>query len=244
MIVIKLNDLSLYLRTFRSMKKLVWILLPLLHAANAQVQEIGFGGGITTIISDLGPESFFNREGYYVTGIFKANTNEWVSVQFSLSYAEAQEHDSLSASIGRRIRNWSSQMSIFSLDMMIQYNFLPANPYRIPQKVWVTPYLAAGLGAYASFLSITDNIQLTETYNEHTAYIPVAFGIKIRFPNRMKLIYEIKPQYSFKDNLEGSLSFDSKEFPKTDQLNNDWMIYQGLTLTFGWGKLPCYLNLF
>jgi len=216
------------------------MILPL----SAQIHEFGFGGGSATLISDLGTDSFYLPDGYFVTALYRGNTNEWISFRINLSYARVTEADSLSESEGRRLRNWNANTDIVDLNVMIEYNFLPTNPYRIPHGVWVTPYIAGGLGVYGSFLHITAPNKDPIDHNENSAFIPLAFGVKFIFRNRMKLVFEIRPQYSLKDNLEGSLIMDSKELPHTNQLSNDWFIYNGITLTFGWGKLPCYLNIF
>ncbi|NPA43480.1 MAG: outer membrane beta-barrel protein [Chlorobi bacterium] len=209
----------------------------------AQLHELGFGGGIANFATDIGSDYLLPAEGFFLTGLYRTNTNEWISLRTSLTWGRVSESDAESESLGRRKRGWAYSADVMDLHLMIEYNFLPLNPYRIPDRVWVTPYIAGGLGAYVSFLTVTAGTARRE-YAENSAYLPLAFGLKFSFRNRMKLVWEIRPQFSFKDNIEGSLLVDPLEAPKTNRLSNDWFIYNGFTITFGWGKLPCYLNLF
>jgi len=226
------------------MKKFFLLNILMALPLTAQVYELGIGGGSATMISDLGTDSFYLPDGYFVGGLYRVNSNEWFSVRLNLNYAFMGEYDYESESAGRRKRRWYAETRVYDINLMVEYNFLPANPYKRPDVMWITPYIAGGLGAYVSDLKMVTSAVRTIRHQENAAFLPLAAGLKVTFRNRMKLIWEIKPQYSFKDNMEGSIMADSRDEPKTNRLANDWFIYNGISLTFGWGKLPCYLNLF
>ncbi len=226
------------------MKRIVYFIFLISIISNAQIQEIGIGGGSATLISDIGRDDYFIPDGYFGAFVYRSNTNAWLSFLFRFTYSQMEENDALSTSLGRRKRNWRSSMKVYDISLKLEYNFLPLNPYRIPHKIWVTPYLAVGLGAYVSFLTIIPGNNDPDSHAENAAYLPMAFGLKFSFKNRMKIIWEISPGYSFKDNMEGSYMVDSPVFPHSDTRGTDWMIHNGIYITFGWGKLPCYLNMF
>ncbi len=226
------------------MKRFWGFIMLISMSAQAQLHEIGFSGGSATLISDIGQDDYLIPEGYFISGLYRRNTNEWISFTFRFSYGTMSDDDALSESAGRRLRAWRSDITVIGGDIMLEYNFLPLNPYKYPHGVWVTPYLGIGAGYHTSFISAYSPSTAGISDIQNTFYLPMAFGIKFSFRNRMKIIWELGPRYSFSDNMEGSLRLDNSSGPLSDRRGNDWYIYNGLSVTFGWGKLPCYLNTF
>ncbi len=226
------------------MKHLSWFVFLFSFSLQGQVHELGLKAGSANMISDIGRDSYIQPDGFFVTGLYRRNVNEWVSYRFEVSYAIMHENDLNSESSGRRLRAWKSNTSVLDAALMLEYNFISLNPYRYPEKTWLTPYLAIGLGGFNSVYSAGSAYAPGLSGTQFALFLPMAFGLKLSFRNRMKFVWEISPRYSFSDNLEGSVVLDPGPLPLTDKLGNDWMIYSGFSITFGWGKLPCYLNVF
>src|SRR5690606_38786231 len=78
-----------------------------------------------------------------------------------------------------------------------------------------------------------------DTEKKTTFAIPMALGVKAKINTRFVLGAEIGVRYTFTDNLDGSYPEDvTKAFGNI--LSDDWYVFSGLTLTYTFGKEPCY----
>jgi hypothetical protein len=211
---------------------------------HAQLHEIGFSGGGATLVSDVGTDDYIIPDGYFISGLYRRNVNEWISMVLKASVSRVSENDVLSNSQGRKARGWYSTAMIYDGGILLEYNFLPLNPYKYPEGMWTTPYLVVGMGYYSSSFAINPVPVPEIKGTENAFFLPVGFGLKFSFRNRMKIIWEISAKYSFSDNMEGSYTADNPSAPLTDRRGKDWLLQNGISVTFGWGKLPCYLNTF
>jgi hypothetical protein len=78
--------------------------------------------------------------------------------------------------------------------------------------------------------------------------IPMVFGYKQTITQQVIAAMEIGARYTFSDNLDGSNPQEllgrrnpPREFGNTN--NKDWYVFSGLSLTFTFGKKPCYCHL-
>ncbi|MNE50824.1 hypothetical protein D3C80_1454190 [compost metagenome] len=78
--------------------------------------------------------------------------------------------------------------------------------------------------------------------NQSTAAIPIILGIKSNITPRFILAAEVGARYTFTDNIDGSNpNTNNPNIMKFGNLNNnDWYIFSGMTLTYTFGKKPCY----
>ncbi len=224
------------------LKILFFFLMPL---AYGQVHEWGFFAGGINYVGDIGDDRFYVPDGFSGSVYYRSNINEWYSVRLELGYGQLTASDRFAQSLGRRMRNWQTSMNIMDFSALFEYNFLPLNPYKRPLKILTTPYLATGISVFRSISVIRDNFTGNALTNyENSLSIPVNFGIKFSLSRHVKFNWEVSVRYCMTDDLEGSRMFDSALDPKTDRLGNDWYITSGIGLTFGFGELPCYLNVF
>ena len=74
--------------------------------------------------------------------------------------------------------------------------------------------------------------------------IPAIVGIKFSVSNSLVLSFETGIRYSLTDNIDGSNpigQFESDVQVKHGELyNNDWYVFTGLTLSYTFGRQPCY----
>ena len=71
-------------------------------------------------------------------------------------------------------------------------------------------------------------------------------GYKTTLGQNFVLAAEIGARYTFTDNLDGSnpnkVSENKDDVSFGNINNNDWYVFTGITLTFTFGRKPCYCN--
>ena len=76
--------------------------------------------------------------------------------------------------------------------------------------------------------------------------IPMVVGYKAYLGGNLVLGFEIGARYTFTDDLDGSNPIKGLEDNKSLKFgnidSNDWYVFTGLTLTFTFGRQPCYCN--
>ena len=76
--------------------------------------------------------------------------------------------------------------------------------------------------------------------------IPIALGAKFTLTEHLILGAEIAAHYSFSDEIDGSIpetkteEFESLRFGNIN--NNDWYVFSGFTLTYTFGRNPCFCS--
>ncbi len=72
----------------------------------------------------------------------------------------------------------------------------------------------------------------------------MVLGYKTNISNHLILAAEIGARYTFSDELDGSVPDgefrEQLSFGNTN--NNDWYMFTGITLTYTFGRRPCYCN--
>ena len=145
----------------------------------------------------------------------------------------------------RKQRGYEFQNTVKELSVGLEYTFWEFNLYNgQPQS---TPYLYTGLTyfLYDALFKRPDNT-IVKYDNAGAIAIPMVVGFKTTVGTKLILGMEIGARYTFTDNLDGSN-------PDTGQTNNeslkfgninsdDWYVYTGMTLTFTFGRQPCYFN--
>ncbi len=223
------------------MKKIfpLFFMFLFLWKAQGQVHEFGFWAGGNNIISDIGRESLVMPDGYAVSGYYRWNINPWYALRLQGGFSSWSVADERAQSSGRRLRNWESGGSLVDGKILMEYEFLPLNPYKRPLRVLVTPYVTAGAGIYYT------NAHSGEiSVGKLTADLPFGMGIKFSLSRRIKFSVEILAHYGFGDDLEASYSRDTGSMPVTNRWSRDWYITQTAGFSIGFGQLPCYLNVF
>ena len=109
-----------------------------------------------------------------------------------------------------------------------------------------TPYLYTGVSmANHENYYFTQNGQYTSEDTRSWAYgIPMVLGYKTNISNHLVLAAEIGARYTFSDELDGSVPDnefrEQLSFGNTN--SNDWYVFSGITLTYTFGRRPCYCN--
>ena len=88
------------------------------------------------------------------------------------------------------------------------------------------------------------NRLISEKTRSNAYGIPISLGLKATLTEHIIFGIEIAARYTFSDELDGSVP-DTKELKKLrfGNINNtDWYVFSGITLTYTFGRNPCFCN--
>ncbi len=228
--------------------KLSFLLISsIIFSVPAQQYEIGLLGGGSKYIGDIGKEDYFMPSNFGGSLLFKSTINPWMYMRLSFSYLGIRGDDSQSNSIGRRMRNYSFSGNIMEVNMGIEYNFLPRNPFKKTLKYnRFTPYMFSGISMINYSGNITNNTNLTAGYNGLSWGIPMILGIKYKISEHFLLAFESGARYTFTDDLDGT-SKNSKAYGfnfsgTTNIHSNDWYTMSSVGIIYTFGDLSCYFG--
>ena len=211
-----------------------------------QTYEIGGVIGGTNYIGDVGRTNYISPNTVHFGGIFKWNRGPRHAFRFTLIQSNIKGDDTKSDEGRRRQRGFSFTNSITEASLGLEFNFVEFSMYSgQPQR---TPYLYTGL-TYFRYNALfkdpnTDVIRKFDTAWDFA--IPMVVGYKATLGTKMVLGLEIGARYTLTDDLDGSnpiKDLENDESLKFGNLNSDdWYVFTGVTLTFTFGRQPCYCN--
>lgn len=209
----------------------------------SQTHEIGLFVGGSNFIGDVGSTKYIAPNSPAFGAIYKWNRSPRHSFRFSLLYSELKGEDSESDDPRRLERGYNFNNHIIEGSLGIEFTFFDFDLHDERSKI--TPYLYTGI-SIAHHDNFFFNNQGTYTSENTTslAYgIPMTLGLKSTLLDNFVIAFEIGARYTFSDELDGSVP-DGEELVDTkafgNQNNNDWYMFTGVTLTYTFGKTPCY----
>lgn len=224
----------------------VFLLSTMNTATHAQIHEVGVYFGGANAIADVGAVQYINPKDLAIGAIYKWNKSKRHSWRFSAIYAEISGDDKDSHEARRKLRDYSFKNSIKEITAGLEFTFLDFDLHDVHHSfVKTTPYLFTGL-TYFNYdaLAITPAGNI-EKYNSHnTLAIPMTVGLKTSLSRRIILAFEVTAKYTFTDDLDGSNPVRDKEEYESLKFGNinskDWYVFTGFTLTYTFGKNPCF----
>lgn len=222
------------------MRYLTLVVVMLLYSTDSysQTYEIGPYIGGANYIGDIGPTTYVAPNTLTVGAIFKWNRSKRHSFRFSILHAEIQADDA-DSEVGRRIqRDFSFENTITEASLGIEYTFWEWDLHT--HKPQFTPYLYTGLTFFHANSLDRVNGELVEVGDNWNFSIPFIVGAKGTLTDKLILAIEIGPRYTFSDNLDGSNPIEITENTDIHPNTNDWYMFTGLTLTYTFGRKPCY----
>ncbi|MBN2867666.1 MAG: hypothetical protein JXK08_03245, partial [Flavobacteriaceae bacterium] len=140
------------------------------------------------------------------------------------------------------IRGLEFNSQIIELSAGMEFTFLDFNLHK--GGFLSTPYLYTGITItkHDNFF-LANSGQLESEGTESFAYgIPMVVGYKVAIAQHFVLAFEIGARYTFSDEIDGSVpdaeELQSRSFGNLN--NNDWYTFTGVTLTYTFGRNPCY----
>ncbi|QAA81913.1 hypothetical protein EI546_09340 [Aequorivita sp. H23M31] len=221
----------------------VLLFLTTAFLAEAQTYEIGGMAGAANYIGDIGKTNYIHPSTLAVGGIFKWNRSARHAFRASLLVANIKGDDADSDNSRREQRGYSFSNTVKELSIGLEYTFWEFDVHSLESIS--TPYLYTGLTTFGySALYKNENNQIEKYDNAISFAIPMVVGYKARVSTNVMMGFEIGARYTFTDNLDGSNPKKGKADDKTLKFgninNNDWYVFTGITVTFAFGRRPCY----
>ncbi len=228
------------MRYFVSVFVIVFVCL----SAQAQTYEIGGFLGGSNYIGDVGRTNYIAPNNVAFGAIFKWNRSARHSFRGTIIHASISGDDADASDNRRQQRGYSFENSITEISIGLEYTFWEFSMYSGQPQA--TPYLYTGL-TYFRYNSLYKraNNQIVDFDTAGTAAIPMVVGFKTTVGGKLVLGMEIGARYTFTDALDGSnpvgsLKDQGLEFGNPN--SDDWYVFTGVTLTYTFGRRPCYCN--
>lgn len=229
------------------MCKILYSLLVVLgiQVANAQMHELGVFVGGSNPISDVGRTYYIFPNKLAYGGVYKWNFHDRVSLRFQVTKTDLRGNDVQSDIPGKRNRQFAFTNEILDMTLGLEYNFFKFSMHNLLDKP-VTPYFFTGvtyldsddLFFYKNVTTRPLEAQTTNARNKDWA-IPIILGIKAKVSVNFVVAAEIGTRFTFTNNLDGSFPANS-ELAFGNKTSNDWYTFSGVTVTYTFGRKPCY----
>ncbi len=214
-----------------------------MNTSQAQIFEVGPYVGGSNFIGDVGTTDYINPNSLAFGGIVKWNRSLRHSWRLTLIHTKLKADDANSNELRRQERGYSFSNGLTELSVGMEFNFWEWDIYDINQKI--TPYLSTGIsGIFTHDLYLTPQDELKTKKNKIGVAIPMTIGVKGKLSRSFTLAVEVGARMTFHDNLDGS---NPKEYGGKDDYpafgnknTNDWYMFSGVTLTYVFGRKPCY----
>ncbi len=224
---------------------LVVIILMSVQLGHSQTYEVGGIIGGSNYIGDVGRTNYIAPKNLAFGGIFKWNRSARHSFRGSVLVARVLGNDFDSSEPRRKQRGYEFENTIKELSIGLEYTFWEFDMYT--GRPQTAPYLYTGLTymLYDALYKRSDNT-IVKYENAGAPAIPMVVGIKTTIGTKFVLGFEIGARYTFTDNIDGSnpdTGLANNESLKFGNINSDdWYVFSGVTLTFTFGRQPCYCN--
>lgn len=229
-----------------------FLLLISFQLSYAQTYEIGPIIGSTTFIGDVGstkvidPDQYLKRDKISYGLLFRWNRSKRHSFRFSAMRIRTFGIDGESNIPERQSRGLNFFTDINEIAIGIEYTFWDWDLHSSKRPQFV-PYLSTG-GAYFFTdhyaRNVTPGGKLVKSGDLNSFAIPLTIGLKTTLGYKFVLSGEFSARYTFTDNIDGSAPSEldnSNAFPEFGNPNsNDWYIFAGFSLTYTFGRRPCY----
>ncbi len=223
----------------------VFIILSTTFLVHSQTYEIGGMIGGANYIGDVGKTNYINPNNFAVGGLFKWNRSARHAFRGSVMVAKIKGDDSKSSNSRRKERGYSFENTVKEVSIGIEYTFWDFDVHA--QKAISTPYLYTGLTYFwYDALYKRGNDVITDYDGASSVAIPMVLGYKANMGRNAMVGFEIGARYTFTDDLDGSnpvkaLS-DNENLKFGNTNSDDWYVFTGITVTFAFGRKPCYCN--
>lgn len=207
----------------------------------AQINELGVSVGATNFIGDIGATAFVAPKDLSYGIMYRWNRSPRHSWRASYQYLKLSGKDASSDMGYRQIRNLKFDNQVHEASLGIEFNFFEFDLHN--EWFSITPYVFAGVAGIAYNEKYFDEYKVAHKIDDGFALaIPASLGLKAQVDKRFVISAEVGFRYALTDNLDGNhptaSSYEKNQFGNTR--NNDWYMYSGITLTYTFGKNPCY----
>ncbi len=214
------------------------------HLSHSQIYEIGVFAGGSNFIGDVGATNYISPNQLAFGGIVKWNRSPRHSFRASLIFTDLRAEDIKSDDPRRKERGYGFDSSIIEFSAGMEFTFFDFNLHGDGNKS--TPYLYTGLSlAHHNNFYFNNGALISENTSSWAYGIPMALGFKTTLTNHIILAAEIGARYTFSDEIDGSVpdsEWRVQNYSFGNINNNDWYMFTGITLTYTFGRKPCYCD--
>ena len=210
----------------------------------AQIYEIGVFGGGSNFIGDVGETTFIAPNELSTGIVAKWNRSPRHSLRASFIYSKFAADDTNSDDPRRKLRGYNFNSSLLEVSAGMEFTFFEFDLHTGVTQA--TPYIYTGISMVNFPNFYYSRGRLVSEKTRSNAYgIPIALGFKTTITRHIVLAFEIAAHYTFSDELDGSEP-DTKNLRERFRFgnfnNNDWYVFSGFTLTYTFGRKPCFCN--
>ena len=125
----------------------------------------------------------------------------------------------------------------------MEFNFLDFDLHDF--DILFSPYIFSGISYVTFEEQLLLNGALTNTGKYQSTFaIPMVVGLKHRFYDNLILSMEIGARYTFSDKIDGNIVISDDLNYNFGNINNkDWYMFSNFSLTYTFGRNPCYCNI-
>jgi hypothetical protein len=206
----------------------------------AQIHEVGIWAGGANFIGDVGSTQYIAPNKSAIGLIYKFNKSKRLSYRFSYIHGKLAGFDEDSDVSSRVERGYSFKNKTNELNAGLEFNFFDFDLHLLDRQI--TPYISSGIAAFRyEELFFRNGVQRAGD-GKWGFGIPMIVGVKSNITRQLVLGFEIGVRYTFTDNLDGSNpTNDALSDLSFGNINsNDWYTFTGFTLTYTFGKNPCF----
>lgn len=209
--------------------------------SQAQIHEIGVTIGGANHIGDVGATDYISPKDAGFGIQYRWNRSPRHSWRASYLYMGLSGKDADSDTGSRRFRNLSFDNKLHEASMGLEFNFFEFDLHN--EWFAFTPYVYTGISGIKFNQTYFDkhNTQV-KIEDGYALAVPLHLGVKALINKKLVLSAEVGARYSFTDNLDGNNptkpNYTSYQFGNT--LSKDWYVFSGITLSYTFGKNPCY----
>ena len=211
---------------------------------DAQIYEIGVFAGGSNFIGDIGATDYIAPNQLALGVLAKWNRSPRHSFRASVIFSDLEGIDAKSDDPRRLERGYEFNTDILEISLGMEFTFIEFDLHTIGSKG--TPYLYSGmtLTHHDNYYYLSNGERVSENTSSWAFGIPMVLGYKTNISNQMILAAEVGARYTFSDELDGSMpdSEDREALSFGNTNNNDWYMFTGITLTYTFGRRPCYCN--
>jgi hypothetical protein len=224
-----------------------WIALFVLVSSfsTAQRHEFGINVGGVNYVGEIGSTQLIQPKHLEIGLIYKRNYNERIGLRVMYSRGKLSGNDLNASELDRLQRSpyplsFANDYSTLGATIEINYVKFPVGEFGFS---W-TPYIHAGVNRMIiQDIYFDPSVPSSRASGKVvTVGIPFGVGVKFNFGKSWILAAEMRPQFTFSDNLDGSFPNLEKK-PSAEQfstsLSSDWLVFTGISITYGFGRLPC-----
>jgi opacity protein-like surface antigen len=212
--------------------------------SQAQIYELGVFVGGSNFIGDVGATNYISPNQFAIGGIAKWNRSPRHAWRVSATYTDLLADDTKSDDPRRQQRGYGFESTILELSAGMEFNFFDFNLH-FDENLF-TPYIYTGISTAYHRNFYFNNGSPTSENNKSWAFgIPLVLGVKAKLTESFVFGLEVGARYTFSDELDGSMPdsewlIDNYSFGNTN--NNDWYTFTGITVTYTFGRKPCYCS--